>query len=78
MKEFKDENNLKLFKNKAINNSSILWWLLGLRLVLIIYVYKFSKHRLYFSDVVNTCVVYIEQATAGGREVAQLYIIGCT
>ena len=35
--------------------------------MLIIYVYKFSKHRLFFSDVVNTCVVYIEQATAGGR-----------
>ena len=35
----------------------------------------------FFSDVVNTCVVYIEQATAGrgeGGGGAQLYIIGCT
>ena len=49
--------------------------------MLIIYVYKFSKHRLFFPDVVNTCVVYIEQATAGrgeGGGGAQLYIIGCT
>ena len=36
--------------------------------MLIIYVYKFSKHRLFFPDVVNTCVVYIEQATAGRGE----------
>ena len=35
----------------------------------------------FFPDVVNTCVVYIEQATAGrggGGGGAQLYIIGCT
>lgn len=26
IKEFKDENNLKLLKKKSINNSSILWY----------------------------------------------------
>ena len=34
----------------------------------------------FFPDVVNTCVVYIEQGGGGGGGggVAQLYIIGCT